>query len=112
MAVLGLRADRFVFNAAFGSTNVDTLMDFSQAQGDKLHLEDAVFTKLVGKVNLASNFRWSSQAAVGGDDYVVYNPATGQLFYDASGNNTGTAQLLATLFNKPQDLTAAQFVVI
>lgn len=30
----------------------------------------------------------------------------------ASGNNTGTAQLFATLFNKPQDLTAAQFVVI
>ena len=31
---------------------------------------------------------------------------------DPSGNGTATAQVFATLSNKPQYLTAAQFVVI
>jgi len=75
-------------------------------------LDHTVFTKLAGLSNANTNFRQSSQAAVGGDDYIVYNAGTGQLYYDASGNGTGTAQLFATLTNKPQDLTAQQFVVI
>ncbi|MDP3841519.1 MAG: hypothetical protein Q8Q81_02835, partial [Oxalobacteraceae bacterium] len=106
----GTGSDRFVFNTALDATNLDTVTDFSRTQGDTLMLDDAVFAALVGKTSLADHFRLSTQAAVGGDDFVVYNAATGQLFYDATG--TGTGQLFATLGNKPQDLTGAQFVVI
>lgn len=93
------------------SADVDTITDFSVFQCDQIVLDDAVFAKLIGKTNLSSNFRFNTQAAVGGDDYIVYNAATGHLFYDVSGNGS-SAQLFARLSNKPQDLTGAQFVVI
>jgi Ca2+-binding RTX toxin-like protein len=105
-------SDRFVMSASLAASNADTVTDFSVTQGDTLALDDAVFTLLAGKTSLANHFRLSTQAAVGGDDYLVYNPGTGALSYDASGKGTGTAQVFATLANKPQDLTAAQFVVI
>jgi Ca2+-binding RTX toxin-like protein len=53
----------------------------------------------------------STKAAVGGDDYIVYNATTGQLLYDATGAGSNTAVVFATLTNKPQDLTGAQFAV-
>jgi serralysin len=112
----GLGADRFVFNTALGTQNIDSITDFSRSQLDTLALDDAIFTKLAGRSNLATNFRLLSQASIGADDFLVYNAATGQLYYDATGTgsagNIGTAQLFATLTNKPQDLTGAQFVVI
>jgi Ca2+-binding RTX toxin-like protein len=108
----GAGADRFVFNSALGNTNLDTVLDFSKVQGDSIALGRTAFSKLTGLSNLSGNFRLSTQAAVGNDDYLVYNTGNGQLFYDASGNGTGTMQLFATLANKPLDLTGAQFVVI
>jgi len=110
----GAGADRFLFNAALGKDNIDRITDFSSTQGDKIALDHTVFSKLTGLTNLSNQFRLSTQAAVGGDDYLVYNKGTGELFYDATGSGSGTAsaQLFATLTNKPQDLTAQQFVVI
>jgi serralysin len=108
----GSGADQFFFTTALGTNNVDTVKDFSVLEGDKLLLDDAVFAQLTGKSNLANHFRLSTQAAVGGDDYIVYNTANGELRYDASGTGAGTGQLFAVLENRPQDLTALQFVVI
>jgi Ca2+-binding RTX toxin-like protein len=108
----GAGSDRFVFAEALTAGNADTITDFKVSEGDTLALDDAVFTLLAGKTSLTNHFRLSTQAAVGGDDYLVYNPGTGALSYDASGKGTGTAQVFATLANKPQDLTAAQFAVI
>ena len=50
-------------------------------------------------------------AAADGNDRIVYNAATGQLFYDADGNGAGAALLFATLQGAPA-LTAADFLVI
>ena len=110
----GTEADRFVFSTTLGASNVDTLVDFSKAQGDTMALDSAFFASLAGKTDLSKHFRTSAQAPVGGDDFIVYDMGTGQLFYDAAGTNTGTskAQWFATLSNKPQDLSASQFVVI
>jgi Ca2+-binding RTX toxin-like protein len=108
----GAGSDRFVFADALTAGNADTVTDFKVSERDTLALDDAVFTLLAGKTSLTNHFRLSTQAAVGGDDYLVYNPGTGALSYDASGKGTGTAQVFATLANKPQDLTAAQFAVI
>ncbi len=90
----------------------DLLGGMDHGQDDPLALDDSVFTLLAGKPSLANHFRPSTQAAVGGEDFLVYNPGTGALSYDASGKGTGTSQVFATLSNKPQDLTAAQFAVI
>jgi Ca2+-binding RTX toxin-like protein len=108
----GLGSDRFIFSSILKPNNVDTISDFSVAQGDTFALEDSVFAKLVGKTDLENHFRIVSSAAVGGDDYLVYNKATGQLFYDASGNGTGAMQEFFVLANKPEDLTWSQFIVI
>jgi serralysin len=107
----GTGADQFVFNTALSGTNVDTITDFSRTEGDVIALSSAVFTKLQGKTNLSSYFRLSTQKPIGGDDYLVYNNATGQLAYDVTGNG-GASVVFATLINKPQDFTAAQMVVI
>jgi len=108
----GAGADKFVFNKALGANNIETLKDFSAIQGDQMILDSSVFTKLAGLTSMTNHFRFTTQAAVGSDDYIVYNTSNGQLLYDASGNGTGTAQLFATLVNKPQDIAAQQFVVI
>jgi Ca2+-binding RTX toxin-like protein len=109
----GAGADKFVMNALLNAkVNMDTITDFSKAQGDQIVLDKSIFTMLAGKTDLTNHFRLSKQAAVGGDDYIVYNATTGQLSYDASGSSSSTAVVFATLSNKPQDLTAQQFVVI
>ncbi|PIT71419.1 calcium-binding protein, partial [Limnohabitans sp. JirII-31] len=108
----GSGADQFVFGSVLSSANVDTITDFSRAEGDVIALSGSVFTKLQGKTSLASYFRFSTQKAIGGDDYLVYNSATGQLAYDVTGTASSTAVVFATLINKPLDFTAAQMVVI
>jgi Ca2+-binding RTX toxin-like protein len=108
----GAGADTFVFKTSISSNNADTISDFSRADGDVIALSSAIFAKLMGKTNLTNNYRLSNQAAVGGDDYIVYNASTGQLAYDVSGNGSSNAVVFATLQNKPQDITAQQFVVI
>ncbi|MEA3012136.1 MAG: hypothetical protein QOD42_681, partial [Sphingomonadales bacterium] len=46
-----------------------------------------------------------------GDDRIVYNQATGQLFYDADGNGAGGAILFATVAGTPT-LGVSDFAVI
>jgi len=50
-------------------------------------------------------------AAADANDYIVYNKATGALFYDDNGNGAGHAVQFATLTGKPV-LAANDFQVI
>ena len=104
-------ADRFVFSVALNTTNTDYINDFNTSEGDTIALSSSVFTKLAGKTNVSGHFRLSTQAAQGGDDYLVYNPSNGQLSYDATGSGA-TGAVFVTLLNKPQTITPSQFVVI
>jgi hypothetical protein len=49
--------------------------------------------------------------AADANDFIVYNRATGALFYDANGSSAGGAVQLATLISRPV-LTAHDFVVM
>jgi serralysin len=60
---------------------------------------------------LNANAFVSGAAAADANDRIIYNAATGQLFYDADGNGAGAAVLFATLDGKPP-VTAADFLVI
>ena len=51
-------------------------------------------------------FLLDGAAAHDANDYIVYNRATGRLFYDANGNGAGGMVALAVLSNRPV-LTAA-----
>jgi Ca2+-binding RTX toxin-like protein len=102
-------ADSFAFTTALGSGNVDHLADFS-AVDDTILLENAVFTGLANGALAAGAFV-AGAAAADADDRIVYNSATGQVFFDADGNGAG-AQILFATVNAGTVLTASDFMVI
>ena len=102
-------ADSFAFTTALGGGNIDILADFSVAD-DTILLENAVFTGLANGALAAGAFV-TGAAAGDADDRIVYNSATGQIFFDADGNGAGAAVQFATV-NAGTILTAADFMVI
>ena len=100
----GLGADDFVFDHAPNLlTNVDTIVDFSAAQGDRIVLDGAIFTeetlvildKLASKVDIEGN-AFDAATYVG----LVYVQATGRLYYDNS--ESGAGALVAKLVGAPE----------
>jgi serralysin len=85
--------DRFVFRTTLGT--VDRITDFSVVD-DSILLDDAVFTGLTGGVLSLSAFHVGTNAT-DLSDRIIYNSATGALFYDANGSATGSAVHFATL---------------
>ena len=89
--------DSFAFHD-FGATNADVLTDFAGGW-DNIQLDLNAFTALGSTGRFAAGdarFRLGT-AAQDADDRIIYNQATGQLWYDADGNGAGAAQLVATL---------------
>jgi Ca2+-binding RTX toxin-like protein len=106
----GLNNDFFLFNTALAG-NRDTITDYNAAQ-DTFRLENAIFTKLGAGVHpLSPLFFRAGAAAADANDYIVYNKASGALFYDVNGSGAGGAIQFATLTNKPT-LTAGEFAVV
>jgi Ca2+-binding RTX toxin-like protein len=97
------------------SKNRDVITDFANAVGnnDTVQLNDAVFAKLGagGTRPLNPAFFHAGPAAADANDHIIYNKATGALFYDTNGNAAGGVILVATLTNHAI-LTAADFVVL
>ncbi len=103
----GTGADTFVLSTAIGGGNVDTITSFNVAD-DTIELDTSVFTG-IGLGALAAGAFVTGTAAGDGDDRIIYNPATGALFYDADGNGAGAAVQIATL-GAGLALTAADFI--
>ena len=103
-------ADIFSFANKPITANADKITDFSVAD-DTIHLDRLHFTRLTTTGVLdAANFV-TATAAVDSDDYVIYNPATGALLYDADGSGAGTAVRIA-LLGVDLALTSADIVII
>ncbi len=118
----GLDADRFLYNAnavfTTARVGVDTITDFVISQNDKIVLDKTTFPKITsangtGFSRDAEFAKVSSNtaAAISGAD-IVYNTATGELFYNQNGTATGfgTGGKFAVLSNKP-NLTENQFII-
>jgi Ca2+-binding RTX toxin-like protein len=105
----GAGADLLVFADALGVGNVDTIQSFVSGQ-DRILVENAVFTGLATGV-LSSNAFTLGTAAQDADDRILYDSATGNLYFDADGNGAGAAMLFATLQGHPA-ITAGDFQVI
>jgi|GEM_PF-3386248 len=97
----GLGSDSFLFNSLPNSTsNRDTIADYDAGgMTDRILLDDAVFTALgiigtaagVALGSTASNtskFCLGTQAA-GAEDRIIYDQASGKLFYDPTGSVNG-----------------------
>ncbi len=95
----GTGADAFVFNTTLNSSsNVDTVTDFSVAD-DTIWLENAVFKTLTKTGALASSAFFASTAGVAhdGNDRIIYETDTGNLYYDSNGNAAGGKVMFAHL---------------
>ncbi len=105
----GAGRDSFVFDAAPGLANDDHIDDFD-AVDDVFRLDGSVFTGLASGELSASNFVIGKHA-VDGNDLIVYDKATGDLFYDADGAG-GAAALRFASVQPGTVVTATDFVVI
>ncbi|MBF9232743.1 calcium-binding protein [Microvirga sp. BT350] len=109
LLVGGEGADAFVFEAALGASNIDTIRDFS-VWDDVILLHHEIFDGLsIGSLSSkAFEIGTSAQTA---DTRIVYNRATGELSYDADGNGRGEAVTFA-VFDTSVALKASHFLII
>ncbi|MBL8548130.1 MAG: M10 family metallopeptidase C-terminal domain-containing protein, partial [Hyphomonadaceae bacterium] len=92
----GAGDDAFVFTTALGPSNIDTITDFNVAN-DTIHLSTAIFTGIGGAGVLSAAAFHIGAAAADASDRIIYDSATGALYYDADGNGGGAAIQFATL---------------
>ena len=94
----GAGKDSFVFDTA--PTGSDTITDFSRAEGDKIQLSKAVFAGFshLGALT-ADEFYAAAGAKTAHDasDRVIYDTASGKLYYDADGQGGAVAVQVALL---------------
>lgn len=107
----GLGADKFTYNtkATFAKTAVglDTITDFIRSQGDKIVLDKTTFNKISS--NPGNGFSTSSKFVAKTSNLdtsvadIVYNSATGELFYNQNGSAVGygTGGKFLVFSNKP-----------
>jgi Ca2+-binding RTX toxin-like protein len=87
--------DAFYFTTALSaSSNVDKLTDFSVAD-DTVLLSRTIFTAIGADGTLAASAFAAGTAAADADDRILYDSASGKIFYDADGDGTGAAILFA-----------------
>ncbi len=94
----------------FHSTSNSTITDFSVAD-DTVALKSGAFTQLntIGVLN-EDNFNVGVQAD-DANDYLIYNPTTGILSYDADGSGEGV-EIKVALLDVNLALTHANFFIV
>jgi Ca2+-binding RTX toxin-like protein len=118
----GAGADRFVYDtgAAFSSAavGIDALADFVRTQGDKIILDRTAFTSITSAAgtgfSIAGEFATvtaDAAAATSAAD-IVYNSASGKLFYNQNGTAAGfgTGAEFAALAGNPA-LAGTDFMI-
>jgi Ca2+-binding RTX toxin-like protein len=108
----GAGADKFIFSESNPVGTSDVLVDFMASQGDQIVFDGAFFSQLQGKTDLTQHIRQYNDAGAGEDDFIVYDSATGNLYYDPTGSSNASAVLIANLQNKPLTMAANQFAVL
>lgn len=91
----GAGDDVFVFNTGLGAKNVDDILGF-RSPDDTIRLDDAIFKGLdVGTLG-AGEFVIGTKA-LDANDHIIYDKATGSLFFDANGSAAGGQIEFATV---------------
>jgi Ca2+-binding RTX toxin-like protein len=107
----GAGADFFLFSSALNaSTNVDTVTDFVAAD-DRFDLDNGVFVNSgVNFGQLGAAAFHVGTAAADASDRVIYDQASGELFYDADGTGAGGQTLFARI-DAGTALTVSDFFI-
>jgi Ca2+-binding RTX toxin-like protein len=110
----GSGADIFDFSAAPGTNNIDTVLDFL-AGTDTLRLDLDVFAALGPAGALAASAFQSGAgltSAQEADDRIIYDTASGALYYDADGSGAVAAVRFAVIgIGSHALLTAVDFAI-
>ena len=106
----GSGADRFFFNTALNAlTNVDEIMDFSA--GDSIVLDRTIFAAISSVGDLSASAFLAGTVAADADDRIVYDQASGNIYYDPDGNGAASPVLFARV-TPGTSLSAATFSAI
>jgi Ca2+-binding RTX toxin-like protein len=119
----GAGNDNFVFNTTPDSlSNMDTLTDFKTSGTDKIMLSKAIFSALAsatptaaGVALTATEFTASNTVSATSNtgQHVLYNTATGALYYDADGAGANAAVQVALIGTTTHPtLLSTDFLVI
>lgn len=103
-----LGKDVFLFDTALGGGNTDTIADFNVAD-DQIRLSKSVFHGLALGLVSTSAFH-VGKAAADSSDRIIYDPATGRIFFDDDGVGSHAAIHFATV-TPNLSLTNADFFV-
>ena len=104
-------ADTFVFSTAFTAADADTITDFSVV-ADVIWLDDAVFSGLATGALTSAAFRANATGqAADATDRILYDTATGRVYFDIDGNGSTNRVQFATL-TAGLALTASDFEVV
>ena len=107
----GAGADKFYFDTALdGLYNVDKITDFAVGV-DKIMLDAGIFE--IDKVAyfFGTYFVVGSEAT-SSEDRIIYNKASGKIFYDADGNGDVFGKILFATVAKNTDLHASDFQLV
>ena len=105
--------DLFVFSATPSPDNYAIIRDFGvvAADNDRIALENGLLTRVGASGGLNPNAFFAGTAANDASHRIIYDQATGLVYYDPDGNDVGSQTLIAVLVNRAV-VTAADFVVI
>ncbi|MFB0873315.1 MULTISPECIES: calcium-binding protein [unclassified Sphingobium] len=103
-------ADRFLFDTALAADNIDSIADFAVGV-DSIGLNEAIFAAAGPIGVLAADAFQSGAVAIEADDRILYDAASGAIYYDADGDGAGAAMLFAQV-TPGTALTNADFVVV
>ena len=107
----GAGNDRFIFSTLLDAIrNVDRITDFN-VRDDTIAIDDAIFTGLSTGTLPGAAFALSTSPQ-DADDRIIYNRATGEIFFDADGSASAYAPVLFATVTAGLNLTAADFLVI
>jgi len=105
----GAGDDRFFFNFAPAAANIDRILDFAPAD-DAIYLHRSVFAGTGPNGALAASAFHNGSAAADANDRILYDAATGNIFYDRDGTGAAAAVLFATV-TAGTPLTHADFMI-
>jgi parallel beta-helix repeat protein len=106
----GTGRDIFFFTYGLnGQTNTDRITDFVTGT-DRIGLEDAIFTSAGPKGVLAASAFVKGTRALDASDRIIFNPATGEVFYDSDGTGTAAQTRFAVIENHAP-ITFADFLI-
>lgn len=109
----GAGLDQFLFNTSLSVLDRDTITGFI-ARDDTIRLENAVYTALGAQTGFLAATAFKSNAggvATDADDRILYDTATGALFYDMNGSAALGRVQFATLSGSPT-LTHLDFLIV